>query len=116
MKLARQKLSKHYTGVTPKPGKLLISANILDPFRMLRWFRMCDKGMDIDPEDETSYTTPCQEAFLKYVENENCTKQQRVPENELETIPSSNLSLSATGSVFYQSFFDPYDSSSDDQK
>jgi len=70
--------------------------------------------MDINPEDETSYTTQYQEAFLKYVENEYCTKHRRVPVNKLETVPSSNLVPFATASRSYQSSFDPYDSSSDD--
>jgi len=30
--------------------------------------------MHINAEDETSYTTPYQEAFLKYVENEYSAK------------------------------------------
>jgi len=37
--LARHKLSKYYTEVTPTMGMLLISALILDPFRKLRSFR-----------------------------------------------------------------------------
>ena len=57
VKLARQKLSKYYAEVTPMTGMLLISAHILDPFRKLRSFTKWGKGMDIDPEDETSYTT-----------------------------------------------------------
>jgi len=44
----------------------------LDPLLTLMW----DKGMDINLEDETSYTTQYQEAFLKYVENEYCAKHQ----------------------------------------
>ena len=63
-KLAWQKLSKYYTEVTPIMGMLLISANILDPVRNLGSFRHCDKGMNINPEDETSYTTQYQEVFL----------------------------------------------------
>jgi hypothetical protein len=74
LKLARQKLSKHYAEMTPTTGMLLISAHILDPFRKLRSFRKWEKGMDINPKDETSYTTQYQEAFLKYVENEYCAK------------------------------------------
>jgi len=54
--------------------------------------------MDINPEDETSYTTQYQEAFLKYVENEYCAKHRRVPVNILETVPSSNLVPSVTAS------------------
>jgi hypothetical protein len=71
--------------------------------------------MDINPEDETSYTTQYQEAFLKYVENEYCAKHRRVPVNKPETLPSSNLVPSATDSGSYQSSFDPYDVSRDDE-
>jgi hypothetical protein len=72
--------------------------------------------MDIHPEDETSYTTQYQEAFLKYVENEFCDKDRHVPVNKLETVPSSNLVPSATASGSYESYFDPYDLSSDDEE
>jgi len=70
VKLAPQKLSKYYAEVIPTTGMLLISAHILDPFQNLRSFRKWDKGMDINLEDETSYTKQYQEAFLKYGENE----------------------------------------------
>jgi len=115
-KLARQKLSKYYAEVTPTTGLLLISAHILDPFRKLRSFTKWDKGMVNNPEDETSYTTQYQEAFLKYVENEYCARHRRVPVNKLETVPSSNLVPSAMASGSYQSSFDPYDLSSDDEE
>jgi hypothetical protein len=69
-KFTWQKLSKYYAEVTPLTGMLLISAHVLDSFRKLRSFRRWDKGMDINPKDETSYPTQYQEAFLKYVENE----------------------------------------------
>jgi len=116
VKLARQKLSKYYAEVTPMTGMLLISAHILDPFRKLRSFRKWDKGMDINPEDETSYTTQYQEPFLKYVENEYCAKHRRVLVNKLETVQNSNFVPSATASGSYQSSFDSYDSSSDDEE
>jgi len=116
VKLARQKLSKYYAEVTPTTGMLLISAHILDPFQKLRSFRKWDKGMDINPEDKTSYTTQYQEAFLKYVENEYWAKHRCVPVNKLETVRSSNLVPSATASGSYQSSFDPYDLSSDDEE
>jgi len=116
VKLARQKLSKYYAELTSMTDMILISAHILDPFRKLRSFRKWDKGMDINPEDETSYTTQFQEAFRKYVENEYCAKHQRVPVNKLQTIPTSNLVPSATASGSYQSSSDPYDSSSDDEE
>jgi len=116
VKLAWQKLPTYYAEVTPMTGMLLISAQILDPFRKSRSFRKWDKGMDINPEDETSYTTQYQEAFLKYVENEYCAKRRRAPINELGTVPSSNLIPSATASGSYQSSIYPYDLSSDDEK
>jgi len=116
VKLARQKLSKYYAEVTPTKGMHLISAHILDPFPKLRSFSEWGKGMDINPEDETSYTTHYQEAFLKYVENENCAKYRHVPVNKLESVPSNNLLPSATASGSCQSSFDPYDLSSDDEE
>jgi hypothetical protein len=95
---------------------ILICTHILDSFRELRSFRMWDKGMDINPEDETSYTTEYHEACLKYVENEYCTKHRRVSVNDDQTVPSSNLVSSATASESYQSSFDPSDLSSDDEE
>jgi hypothetical protein len=102
--------------VTATMGMLLMSAHILDPFHKLRSFRKWDKGMDINPEDETSYSTQYQEAFLKYVENEYCAKHRRVPVNTLQSLPSSNHISSATASRSCQSSFDPYDLSSDDEE
>jgi len=116
VKLARRKLSKYYAEVTPTTGMLLISAHILDPFRKLRSFRKWDRGIDINPQNESSYTTQYQEAFLKYVGNEYSAKHRRVPLNKLETVPSSNLVPSATASGSYQSSFDPYDLSSNDEE
>jgi hypothetical protein len=98
VKLAQQKLSKYYTEVTPRTGMVLISAQMLYSFRILRSSREWDKGMDINPEDETSYLTQYQEALLKYVENEYCAKHQGVPVNTLETVPSRNLVPSPTPS------------------
>jgi len=116
VKLTRQKLSKHYTEVTPSTGMLLISAHILDRFRKLQLFRKWDKGMDINPEHEPFYITQYQEAFLKYVENEYCAKHWRVPVNKLETLPSSNIVLSPTASGCCQSSFDPYVLPSNDEE
>jgi len=69
--------------------------------------------MDINPEDETSYTTQYQEAFLKYVENEYCAKHRPVPVNKHESSSMSNLNPSRTVLGSCQSPFDPYDMSSD---
>jgi len=46
-------------------GMLLISALILDLFRKLQLFRKWVIGMDINPDNKTSYTTQYQEAFRK---------------------------------------------------
>jgi len=95
---------------------LLISTHILDPFRKLQSFRMWDKGMDINPEDKTSYTTQHQKAVLKYMENQYCAKHRCVPVNKLHSLLSSNPIFSAMSSGSCQSFFDPYDLSSNDEK
>jgi len=116
VKLAQQKLSKYYAEVTPSTGMLLISAHILNPFRKLRSFRKLNNGIDINPEDKTSYTTQYQEDFLKYVENEYCTKHQGVPVNKHETIPRRNHIPSETVLESCQSSFDSYDLASDDEE
>jgi hypothetical protein len=72
--------------------------------------------MDINPEDETSYTTQYQEAFRNYVENEYCIKHRRLPVTKLETIPDNNLSSSAMASRSGQCSYDPYDSSRDNEE
>ena len=113
VKLARQKLSKYYAQVTPTMGMLRISTHLLNSLRKLKSFRKWDKGIDLNPEDHTSYTTHHQEAFLQYVENEYCAKHLRVPVNKYESLLGSNLIPSATASGFLQSSFDPYDLSSD---
>jgi len=50
------------------------------------------------------------------VENEYCAKHRRAPVNKLETVPSSNLVPSTTASGSYQSSYDPYDLTSDDEE
>jgi len=96
--LAHQKLSKSYAAVTPAPGMLLIPAHILDPFWKLQSFRKWDKGMDINPEDENSYTTQFQKVFLKYMENEYCAKQWRLPVIQSESVQCNNHFSSAMAS------------------
>jgi len=116
VKCARQKVSKYYTEVTPMTGMLLITAHILDPFRKLRPFRKLDKGMDINPEDETSYTTQYQEAFLKYVENKYCAKHRRLPVIKSDNTLNNNLTSFEMTSRSVQSSCDPYDFSSNDDE
>ena len=116
VKFVQQKLSEYYTKVTPTSGMILISAHILHHFQKLRSFGMWDKGMDINPEDETSDTTQNLEAILKYVENEYCAKHRYLPVTQSENLLNNNLSFSAMASRSGQSSYDPYDLSSDDEQ
>jgi len=116
VKCALQKLSKYYSKVTPTSGILLITARILDPFWKLRSFRKWDKGMDINPEDETSYTKQYQEAFLKSVENESCAKHRYLPVTKPENTLNNNFSTFTMASRSIQSSYDPYDLCSDDDE
>jgi len=72
--------------------------------------------MDINPADETFYTTQYQHAFLKYVENKYCDKYWRVTVIEPESVLSSNLVSFSMASGSGKSSFDPYDLSSDDEE
>jgi len=72
--------------------------------------------MHSNPEDETSYTTQYQDAFLKYVENEYCAKHRCVPVNEPKSLPSSHHIPSSMASGYCQSSLDPYDFSSDNEE
>jgi hypothetical protein len=98
VKIARQKLFKDSAKVTPTMGMLLSSARIVILVRKVRSFRPWDNRMDINPEDEISYTTQYQVAFLKYVKNEYCTKHRGMPVNKHQGLPSSNHIFSATPS------------------
>jgi hypothetical protein len=69
VKFAQWRLSKKYTEVTPSTVLLIISANILYPFRKVRSFRKWDKGLDINRQDKTCDTTQYQEAGRKDVQN-----------------------------------------------
>jgi hypothetical protein len=99
----------------PMTGMLLISTPIRNSFWTMQLFRKWDKGMDINPEDETSYTTHYQQAFLKYVENEYSAKHPHMPVNKLQSLPSSNPILSATASGYCRSSFDLYDVSNGEE-
>jgi len=90
-------------------GMLPISAQILDPFQRVPSYRNWGNGMDINPEDETSFTTQYQEAFLNYVANEYYAKHRHVPVNIPESERSSVLVTSGIASESGQSSFDPND-------
>jgi hypothetical protein len=114
VKLSWQKLPKYHAKVNPTMRMLLISAHIFDSFRKLPSCRKREKGFDNNPEDEAFYTTQYHDAFLKYVANEYCAKQWRVPVNKLKCGLSSKRVPSATTSGSHQSCCDPYDLSSDE--
>ena len=65
VKLAWQKLFNYYAEMTPMTYMVSISAHIRNSFWKLRLFRKSDNIMDINPEDETSYTSKHQQVFLK---------------------------------------------------
>jgi hypothetical protein len=72
--------------------------------------------LDISPDDETSYTTQYQSAFLKCLEDEYCAKHRRVLVNTLEYLPISTLIPFPVDSGFSDSSFDPNELSSDHEK
>jgi hypothetical protein len=72
--------------------------------------------MDINPEDETSYTTQYQEAFLKYVEHEYCAKHRCLPDIKSDNTLNNNLSPFEIATTSCQESYDPYDSSIDDNE
>jgi len=115
VKLDWRKLSSYYAEVTPTTCMLLISAHILDPFRNLRSCRKWDMGMDINPDDKTSYTTQHKQASLMCEETVYGAKLRRVSVNMHERVPSSTLIPSAMASGSCESSFDPYDLSINDE-
>jgi len=116
VKFAWPKLSKCYREVTPTAGMLRISALILDRFQMLWSFTKWDKVMDMNPEDETSYTTQYQEALLKYVEKKYCAKHLPMSVIKPENVLGSNCFPTPKACGFGKSSFDPYDWSSNDEE
>ena len=76
---------------------------------------MWDKGIDINPHNETSYATHYQQAFLKYVATEYLAKYVCLPIIKLDTVPSNNLILASSASRSGQSSLDPQDLSSNEE-
>jgi len=72
--------------------------------------------MDMNPEDQTAYTTQYQETIQMYVENEYCAKLRRVLVIKPENLQHRNFFPSGKASGFGQSLFHPYDLSSDNDK
>jgi hypothetical protein len=116
LKGVEQKLCKYYSEVTPTTIMIVLSAHILDPFRKLRLFRKWDKGRDINPQDETSYTTKYQKAFLKYVENKYYARHSHLPDTMSNNTLNNNLSSFEMASRSGQSSHDPYAVSGDDDE
>jgi len=63
--------------------------------------------MDINTEDETSYTTQYQEAILMDVENECCAKHRQWSVINHDNVRGLNLFPSAKASKFGQSSVEP---------
>jgi len=116
VKFAQQKLTKYFAEVSPTTAMLYISAQFVDPVWMLQSSRKWDKGMDTNPENETSYTTQYQVAFLKYVENEYCANHRQLSVTKHENLRCNDFIPSATASESGQSSFHPSDLSSDDEE
>jgi len=84
--------------VTPTTSVLLFSRHFLDPFWKLRSLRKENKGIDINTQDETFYTTQYQKVFLKYAENEYSAKHRCLAIFKSESVSSNNLFASTTAS------------------
>jgi hypothetical protein len=97
-------------------GMHLISAHLLHSVWKLRLYRTWNKGMDIKPEEKTSYNTQFNEEFQKKVENNHCAKYRQISVIEPDNVLRSNLYLYAKDSEFGQSACDIYDLSSNDEE
>jgi len=102
--------------MTSTVGINLISAHIFDLLWKLQSFRKQDRGININPQEETSYTTQYEEALLKYVENEYYTKRRCLPVIDSEPVPSNNLFSFVMASRSGQSCYNPSDLSSDNEQ
>jgi len=107
VKVAPQKLSKYYCQVTPTTSLLLIPAHIVDSFHKLQSWKKWDTAMDINREDETSYTTQYQKALVKWVEKDYCAKHEWMSVIRPNTVLHTFNIASAKASGFGQSWFDP---------
>jgi hypothetical protein len=57
VKVGRQKLSTHHSGVTATTSQPLMSAHILDASRKVQLFSKWDQGMVVNPDNQIFYTT-----------------------------------------------------------
>jgi len=78
--------------------------------------RKWDKGLEINPVDETSHTTQYQEVCLKYAENEYCAKHRCLDVIKPKSVPSNNLFSSAMVWKSAESSYNHNDLSSDDEE
>jgi len=74
-----------------------------------------EMGIDMDPDDETSYSTQYKEVFKEDVDNEDCSKHWQLSVNKPLTIASNNP-VSTTASGYDQSSFVPTALSSDNDQ
>ena len=113
---ARQKLSKYHVAVTLTMGMFLGLAHIIDRFWKLQSCRQQVKGMDIYPEDKSSYTTQLWKEFLQYMETEYSATHRRLPIIKPKRVPTHNFFSSAIPCSSGQSSHNPYDLSSDEEE
>jgi len=101
-------MSRYYAKVTLKVGMFLISAYNVDLFWKLWSLKKCDKGIDINPEDETFYNTQYQQVLLKYVDNEYFAIHRQFPSMKHETVLRNNLLFSVIASTACQASSEQY--------
>jgi len=82
----------------------------------LRSLRKWDKGIDINPENDPTYTTQYKDPFLKNLLNEYYAKCTELSVMKPETIPSNNFASSRMACRCGQSSFDSYTLSSDGEE
>ena len=73
-------------------------------------------GIDINPEDETSYTTKYQKVSLKYLENKYGAKYSQMSIITPDRVLSNNPFPRAMAFRSGQTSVDPYDLSSNDKE
>jgi len=75
---------------------------------MLGPFRKQGKGLDINPDQEASYSTQTLQVFEKHIENEWFAKQRRLVIIKSKCLPRNNLFSSIMGAGCGQSSNDPW--------
>jgi hypothetical protein len=75
-----------------------------------------DKGMVINPDNKSSYTTQYQEAFRKIAENEYCAQQRPAPVTYPRRLLNTNLVSFIMATRSSQSVYDSFGLSCNDEE